>query len=69
MQQIQQQQTLCTAVTLAELPAGFVSFQQYQPSLPPFKNVNSAAFSLVPACHFGGNHATDAANVITTATF
>ena len=47
---------LC-AVALAERPAAQVPFRQYQPSQPPFTNVDSAALNEGPACHFGGESA------------
>jgi len=34
--------------------AALVSFQRHPPSQPPCKNVNSAAFPVLPACHFSG---------------
>jgi len=60
--------TNCTAVVLTERPAGFVSFQRLAPSLPPTKNVNSAAFPLLTAVQFSGKCAICAVNAVTTAT-
>ena len=56
-----------TAVTLAELPAAFVSFRWQQPSLPLHKNVNSVASPLFAAVQFSGNTANCARNALTTA--
>ena len=51
------------------LTAASVSFQQQQASHLPTENVDSAVFSLLAALQFSGNHAIDAANAVTTATF
>jgi hypothetical protein len=58
----------CTAVALAELPAAFVSFQRSAPSLPPTKNVHSAASPVLPAARFSGNIAIFAVYAGVTAT-
>jgi hypothetical protein len=47
----------CHAVALTEPTAALVSFQRHSPNQPPYKNVNSADCSRVPASHFGGKYA------------
>jgi hypothetical protein len=49
------------AAAVTEPAAEAVSFQRQQPSLPPHKNVNSAARSPDLARHFGGKYAINAA--------
>jgi len=61
--------TISTAVTLAEQPAAFVSFQWQQGRLPPTQNVDSAVPPLLSATQFSGSIANNAVNAVTTALF
>ena len=57
-----------TAVASAERFAAFVAFQWQQASLPPHKNDHSAVSPVLPACHFSGSNANNAANAVIAAT-
>ncbi len=52
--------TSSTAVASGKRSAEFVSFQRHQASIPPSKNVNSAASAERAARHFSGKYANSA---------
>src|SRR4051812_18115799 len=60
--------TNCTAVALAERPAGFVSFHRHQPPVSPTQSVNSIFQYIKTARQFGGNIEINANNLVTTVT-